>query len=223
MIQTGASNPWSEINGGMRGSVLLSAGAIITVLATLQNFSTNFITEVPGALVASAWLCWIMALWLLAAGFFWVGIHPFMGRLGLAVGGFHFLNGLFLLVIIFAQVPPFLPNASLAIGRSLLLLFFVMVEKKHLRPLTVSMMMIAACLHFLKISLRIMEVLPTFGKVGDNGLDTGLLVLLAVAIILLGKDIKIVENSWAQELASNRVSGFDEFNNPEHEWNIDKE
>ena len=219
MSRSGTSNPWSDINGGMRGSVLLAAGAIISILATLQNFSTNFLSEVPGTLVASAWLSWIMALWFLAAGFFWIGVHPFMGRFGLAVGVFHFLNGLFLLVVIFAQVAPFFPNASLAIGRTLFLLFFVIIEKTHLRTITVTTMMIVALMHFLKITLRIMEFLPTFGKIADSGLDTGLLVLLAGAILLLGRDLKTVENAWAQELVSTRDSGFDGFNNPEHKWN----
>lgn len=219
MRQPGTQNLWAEINGGMRGSTLLNTGAAVTILATVQLFAAGFLGQVSGLLVNSAWLCWIMALWFLAAGFVWIGVHPFLGRFGLVVGTFHFLNGLFLLLVIFARMEPFVPNASLSIGRTLLLLFFVLIEKKHLRQFNVTFLVTVAFLQFLKISLRITEVLPSLGKVYDSALDSSLLILLAVAIILLGKDIKMAENAWAKELLATRASGFGEFNNPEHNWN----
>jgi hypothetical protein len=219
MSRPGTPNPWSEINGGMRGSILLRIGAVMTILATMQNFGAAFMEDAPGILVSSAWLCWIMALWLLAAGFIWIGVHPFLGRFGLAVGAFHFLNGLFLLGVLFGGVKPFLPSVSLSIGRTLVLLFFVMLEKKHLRSFSKTLLVVVALLQFLKISLRIMEVLPSWGGIAGSGLDSLLLSLLAVAIFLVGKDVEFVENSWARELAANRSSGFGDFNNPEHDWN----
>ena len=219
MSRPGTPNPWSEINGGMRGSILLRIGAVMTIVATMQNFGAAFMDEASGILVSSAWLCWIMALWFLAAGFIWIGVHPFLGRFGLVVGGFHFLNGLFLLGVLFGGVQPFLPSVSLSIGRTLLLLFFVMMEKKHLRSFNKTLLVVVALLQFLKISLRIMEVLPSWGAIADSGLDSLLLSLLAVAIFLVGKDVEFVENSWARELAANRSSGFGDFNNPEHDWN----
>jgi len=207
----------------MRGSILLRSGAVITVLATLLNFAPNILPEAPGMLVSAAWLLWIMALWLLAAGFIWIGVHPFLGRFGLVVGGFHFINGLFLLGVLFGGVAPFLPNASLSIGRTLLLLFFVLMERKHLRSSSINFLILVAFLQFLKITLRIMDILPSFGNIADSGLDSGLLALIAVAIFLVSNDIKIVENSWARELASTRASGFGDFNNPEHDWNQDED
>ncbi len=219
MSSTGNSNPWAEINGGMRGSNLLRMGSAATLLATLMNFLPSVWADAPGMLVTAAWLTWIMALWFLAAGFVWIGVHPFMGRFGLSVGGFHFLNGLFLLGVLFGGVKPFLPNASLSIGRTLLLLFFVLMEKRHLRKLTINFILLAAFLQFLKISLRIMEILPSLGKIADSGLDSGLLAIIAAAIFIMGKDIRSVENSWARELAATRASGFSDFNNPEHDWN----
>lgn len=223
MSHSGKTNPWAEINGGIRGSVLLKTGAAMTILATLQNLAATYLENAPDALVSSGWLCWIMALWFLAAGFIWIGVHPFLGRFGWVVGGFHFLNGLVLLSVIFFGVAPFLPNVSLSIGRTLLLLFFVLMEKPALSSLSIYTMVFVSLLQFLKISLRIMEILPSLGEIGNSGIDAILLTLLAAAIFLVAKDIKNAENSWATELASNRTSGFRDFNNPEHDWNRGKE
>ena len=92
MSQPNTKNPWAEINGGLRGSTLLVSGAIVTILATWQNFAAVLLTpsgeRASGLIITSAWLCWIIALWLLAAGFIWVGVQPFLSRLGLIVGGF---------------------------------------------------------------------------------------------------------------------------------------
>lgn len=223
MSRPGTPNPWSEINGGMRGSILLYAGAATTLLATAQNFAADFMMDPPGMLISSAWLCWVMALLLLAAGFIWTGVHPFLGRIGLIVGGFHLLNGLFLFAVLFLGMKPFLPNVSLSIGRTLFLLIFVLMEKQYLRKFSVVTMMVVSFLHFLKISLRIMDILPSFGKYADSALDSTLLALLAVTIIIVGRDINFVEEKWARELAANRSSGFTDFNNPEHDWNRDKD
>ncbi len=219
MNQPGTQNLWAEINGGIRGSSLLNAGAVVTILATVQLFAAGFLGEISGLLVSSAWLCWITALWLLATGFFWIGVQPLLGRFGLLVGTFHFFNGLSLLLVIFLGVKPFVPNASLSIGRTLLLLFFVLIEKKYLKPFHIRALVSVAFLQFLKISLRTTEVLPSFGKLGDSALDSTLLILMAVSILLISRDIKRAENAWARELLAGRASGFGDFNNPEHKWN----
>ncbi len=223
MDQPGNHNLWAEINGGMRGSTLLRAGAVLSILATGQLFAAGFLGQSSGILINSAWLSWIAALFLLASGFFWIGVHPFLGRFGLGVGVFHFLNGLFLFGVIFAEMNPFLPNASFSIGRTLLLLFFVLIEKKHLRSLSLITLVVAAFLQLMKIGLRLSELLPSLGRIPDSAIDSGLLVLMGVALFLLGGDVKTAENKWAREMLANRATGFNEFNNPEHNWNRAKD
>lgn len=223
MSHTTSTDHWAEINGGLRGSLLLRAGALFTILATGQYFASVLLTsptgQASGKLVASSWLFWIAALWLLAAGFIWVGVQPFLGRFGLATGIFHLLNGVFLLLVLFAGVKPFLPNASLAIGRTLLLLFFVLAEYKHLKGSHVWILAGVALLQFLKIGLRISDQLPALSQKYDVGLDSLLLSLLAVAVYLMAGDLHHQENQWARKVASTRAKGLAEFNNPEHDWN----
>ncbi len=223
MNQSKPENPWAEINGGLRGSTLLHAGALMTIVGTVGNFVSDFIASsagpAPGLLVTVAWLSWILALWLLAAGFVWIGVQPFLSRFGLFVGGFHLLNGVFLLVVLFAGVAPPLPNISLSIGRNLLLVFFVFQERKLLGKWSSNLMVTAALLQFIKIGFRILGVLPPLGKIADSGLDSLLLTLLGLSIYLVGTDVKKSENNWAIELAATRSSGFGAFNNPEHDWN----
>jgi hypothetical protein len=223
MDQPSSANPWSEINGGLRGSTLLASGAILSILATWQNFASIVLaTEgepASQALVTCAWLCWILALWLLAAGFIWVGVQPFLSRLGLIVGLFHLINGVVIFAVLFLGFNSPLPGISLAIGRTLLLFFFVIAEKGYFSRFTVNALASVALLQFFKIALRTMEFVPQLHQNINAGLDSIILTLLAVCIILLGRNLKRVEDSWATELAATRSSGFGEFNNPEHEWN----
>ncbi len=217
------NNFWAEINGGLRGSILLRIGALFTIAATAQNLLPRILETVgepsPGFLVTTAWLSWIAALMLLAAGFIWVGVQPFFSRFGLLIGIFHLLNGVFLMVVLFARVPSPLPGVSLAIGRTLLLLFFGLLEKSRLRPFTTGALITVAGLQSVKIALRLLDWMPAMSPLLVGALDSLILTLIALALYLVGGDIRKAEDQWARELASTRASGFGEFNNPEHDWN----
>ncbi|MCP4293608.1 MAG: hypothetical protein GY780_17415 [bacterium] len=223
MTEQKQQNPWNEVNGGLRGSTLLKGGAIVSVLATGQNFAAYYLGstshQFSSFLVSSAWLTWILALWLMAAGFIWVGLQPFFTRFGWFVGGFHFLNGLYLLVVLFAGFSAPLPGISISLGRTLLLLFFVILEKKGLKPWHRWFMVIITLLQFSKMTLRILDQLPQLGSYYDSAIDSFVLLLMSLGIFLVGNDLKKAENAWATDLASTRASGFDSFNNPEHQWN----
>lgn len=217
------TNFWAEINGGLRGSLLLRLGALFTIAATVQNLLPLVLETMgqasPGFLVTTAWLSWIAALMLLAAGFIWVGVQPFFSRFGLLVGIFHLLNGIFLLVVLFARVQSPLPGVSLAIGRTLLLLFFGLIEKKRLRPFTSVALLTVSGLQLVKIALRLLDWMPPMSSLLAGSLDSLFLTLIALVLFLVGGDVRRAEDKWARELASTRASGFGEFNNPEHDWN----
>ena len=226
MNQTDNSNSWDKVNGGLRGSTLLCSGAITMVLATWQNFTAKSISldngQVPELLITSAWLCWIVALWLLAAGFLWIGTQPFLSRMGLVVGIFHLVSGIYLLIILFGGTDLRLPGVSLSIGRTLLVIVFAFVERKHLHPINFNALVAVALLQYMKIGFRLIGILPSMGPMANGGLDSLLLTLLAVAIFLVGRDIRMVENQWAMMQTVAPVCGLGDFNNPEHEWNKDQ-
>ncbi len=227
MSQAKLNNPWGEINGGLRGSTLLRTGALLTILATLGNFASTFLksnsAQVPDILISGAWLSWILALWLLAAGFIWIGAQPFMTRFGWFVGGFHLLNGVFLLAILFARVDPPLPSISLSIGRNLLLIFFVFRELNYLNAWVGRFLISISFLQLIKITFRVLDLMPSMDEILTAGLDSLFLTLLGLSLFLVGNQIKKTENQWALEIASTRASGFSAFNNPEHDWNKQKD
>ncbi len=69
MKQPESGNHWDEINGGLRGSTLLHAGGLMTIVATTGNLASEYLMAnggmTPAWLVTGAWLCWILALWLI--------------------------------------------------------------------------------------------------------------------------------------------------------------
>lgn len=223
MNQSSRSNPWEEINGGLRGSTLLRAGAILSLPAALLNFAYSFLPSQGLALgdwaVTSAWLVWIVALLFMAGGFLWVGIQPFLGRFGWVVGGFFFLNALYLVLVLFARYPLPVPGASIVMGRTLVLLFFAVLESNNLSRKYSLGLIVIAFLQLAKITLRLLELWPAIAPGLDQGIDAGILILMSLALFFVGGVIRRAENSWAREIASQRAGCFADFNNPEHDWN----
>ncbi len=223
-IQT--RDPWGEINGGLRGSNLLRAGALLSIPAALLNFATVFLPSqgisLGDAGVTGAWLLWIASLFLLAAGFMWVGIQPFFTRYGWAIGAFYLLNALYLVLVLFAQQRLPVPGVSIALGRTVLLLFFAMIEKKGLPSRHAVALVLVSVLQFAKIAARLADLWPELDPALDAGLDALVLVATGVVLLLVAGDIRHAESAWARELAGQRANSFAEFNNPEHQWNREK-
>ncbi len=217
------SDPWSDINGGIRGSILLRSGAVVIFLAAMLNFFSRLLTTATAQsfLVEPAWVAWILGLWVLASGFFWVGVQPILTRMGIVVGLFFFLNGLLPLVILFMSVTPLIPLTALSMGRAFLLLVFAILEREQVGTRTTTLLVLSAGLLLVKITLRLTGLLPALGNPVDPALDALLVILMATAIFSLGTAVRTMENVWALEMASNRGSSFADFNNPEHERNKD--
>lgn len=214
---------WDEVNGGFRGSSLLRAGAVLSVPASLLNLASQFLpqygTEVVGWVVTVAWLLWIASLSFLAAGFMWVGIQPFFSRFGWVVGAFYLFNALYLVIVLFARYRLPIPGVSLAVGRTLILLFFATVEKESMRRSLYVGLVVVTVLQFLKITLRTYGLGAEMPPALQTGLDGLVVTLMAIMLFLVAGDIRRAENDWAENIYSQRGMGLADFNNPMHSWN----
>jgi len=215
-------NYWVEIDGGFRGSLLLRLGAIALAIGVLSNLGTQLLAGPYGPslnLTTLSWLLFILGLWLAAGGFTWVGADPFFTRFGFVVGIFHAAQGIQLLVVLFTFTPTTVPPISLTVGRLVSLLLFVWLEKEWLNTRTRSLLAGAVSLQLLKVSLRGLEYLPALGTPLDPLLDTVLLLAIAAALLQVSSVVRHEENDWAKSVYETGHSDFDDFNNPEHDWN----
>jgi|GEM_PF-2326044 len=214
---------WRETNGGLRGSTMIRAGTVVMALAGLSNVIAPYVSSfgvVPyePAMIA-AWLSWILGLWILGAGFAWVGINPFLSRFGIVVGTFHIAQGVYLLVLLFTSARTAVPPVSLSVGRLVAILAFALIERESIGRSTSRLILVATGLALLKVAVRIMTYLPPLSATIWSLADAGMLILLAVTLLRLGTRVRILENSWAEERYRERSAGFVDFNNPEHLWN----
>lgn len=222
MPETDTINYWAAAGGGFRASLLLRLGALVMAAGALANLGTQLLAG-PGTpstgLTIIAWLLFILGLWLLAAGFIWLGASPFFSRFGFVAGAFHAIQGIQLLLVLFTFTPAILPPISLIIGRLVSLLFFVWIDREWMSVRTIRLLAGAVGLELLKISLRGLSYMPDLGLPLEPLLDTVLLLLLAAALIQLGCSVRHAENDWAQMVYGLNHSDFSDFNNPEHDWN----
>lgn len=215
-------NLWREIDGGFRGSVLLRAGAYASAVGVLVNLGAQVLAGDAGPsllLTIIAWLLYILALWLLAGGFFWVGSHPFLSRFGFLVSFFHAGHGVFLLILLFRLTEaPFAP-VSLTVGRLIATLLFVIVEREWLPPRVQRLLAVSAGLLLLKAAGRSLGYLPDLGNPATPLLDAVLMLFLAAALLQLATVIRAEEDHWAEKIYNSGHADFSDFNNPEHAWN----
>ena len=226
MNQAKLQDCWAESNSGLRGSTLMRIGGLLTIVAPLGKSSAEMLsqkTDLAHLLMTASWVSWILALLVLAAAFIWVGAKPFLGRFGLYVGIFHLLNSVFLMVVLFANVNPPVPSISLSIGRNLLLVFFVLLERRNMGKPAGKFLISMALLQIVKMGTRLLDLTPTLVKQASSGLDSLFLILLGLSLVLLGNEIKKSENIWARQLLATRASGLAAFNNPEHPKSRDVE
>ena len=204
------SDHWSEANGGFRSSLFLRSGAIAYFLAALIHFTARLIVPVDHGpedpLLLASLLSWDLALFLLAAGFFWIGIHPFLTRYGIAVGLFITAQAVFLLASL----------ATGTVGRTMLIAVFAIVEARSIGRKTALVLGITSGLQFLRVLLRNLELWPTMGLPWDAILTASFMVITAGAVFALGNAIHAHEETWALANLPQRHASFDDFNNPQY-------
>jgi len=214
------SDHWSEANGGFRSSLFLRSGAIAYFLAALIHFTARLIVPVDHGpedpLLLASLLSWDLALFLLAAGFFWIGIHPFLTRYGIAVGLFITAQAVFLLASLATGKPPSIAPSVLTVGRTMLIAVFAIVEARSIGRKTALVLGITSGLQFLRVLLRNLELWPTMGLPWDAILTASFMVITAGAVFALGNAIHAHEETWALANLPQRHASFDDFNNPQY-------
>lgn len=167
-----------------------------------------------------SWSMWIASLFLIGTGFLWVGNAPPHTRLGLVVALSYFVQGVLLTVMILGAMPPFVHPDALTMGRLVALLLFTMTEWKSLPRATAAILATATFLQILKIVVRL-QFQPRAITTPLALVETGLILLTAIAIYLLGLALLKRDGSWLVSQLPGEPVTLDDFNNPEHPWNKD--
>ncbi len=223
--KTTAINYWNELDAGFRGSLILRLGALATATGALLNLGAQVLAgsgDPSGPATIMAWLLFIAGLWGLAAGFIWIGSHPFLTRFGFVVGALHIAQGIHLLVLLFTFTSVPFPPISLTVGRLISIVIFAVVEKDWLASKTRLMLAGSASLLLLKSAGRALGYWPDLGTPVEPLLDAVMLLLLTAAMLQLAISIRHQENFWAETIYNTGHSDFADFNNPEHTWNKGK-
>ncbi len=216
-------NYWRETRSGLRSSNTIFVGTLLAAISSLLQFSSPYLEHLNFAssetLLSGFWLLWILSLWILGIAFIWVGNHPFLSQFGSVVGVFYFLQGTYLIVILYSHTEPMVPPLVFTVGRLMALFLFGLVERPSIGiPLSI-LIWVTSLLQLLKITLRVMNTLPEMTPLVESAVDSFFLLLVCVALIQLGRLLRTLENLWAKEKYQTRSSGFSDFNNPEHKWN----
>ena len=222
---TESINYWSEVDAGFRGSLMLRLGALATAGGALLNLGAQVLAgsgDPSTSITIVAWLLYILGLWGLAAGFFWVGSHSFFTRFGFVVGALHAAQGVHLLVLLFTFTALPIPPISLTVGRLVAVIIFAVVEKEWLADRTRIMLGGAAGLLLIKAAGRALDYWPVLGNPAEPLLDAVLLLALTAAVLQLSNSVRLQENDWAETVYDAGHSDFADFNNPEHAWNKEK-
>lgn len=209
---------WGEAHGGLRGSLLLQAGAVLAAISLLVETGSRILVPDletgPWGVTAGAWLGWIASLAILGLGFLWTGMNPVLSRFGLVVGAFHLLQAAFLLVRIFTEVHLAIPPRTMAVGRLVLLLLFALQERPYLGTRGSRLLMGATALVLAKTMAAVWGYPAGLGVVGDAMWDFVPSLLLALALYHTGDLVKRREDAWAEGFLAEQGSGFEDFNNP---------
>jgi len=215
------SDDWAEASGSLRGSSILAAGALLAAVATLTNLAAELVTLDEGSartvLLMAAWLSWILAMATTGLGFVIIGTGPVLSRLGIPVGSFHLIYAGLLLVTIFTQLNHVIPLSAIGIGRCILLVAFALGERSWLSQDTVALLSAAASLQALKIALRVVGVLPELEVPMMPVIDAVAGVVLSLVLFHTAFAIRRIEADWAADMANERVTGLETFNNPDHD------
>ncbi len=213
---------WARVEGGFRGSVMIRIGALITALGSLLNLGAQLlpVDAGPSPIVTTiAWLLYIIGLWFLAAGFFWVGSHPYFTRFSFVIGVLHAAHGAQLLVLLFtfAFIP--IPVVQITIARLAVTLLFAYTEREWLAFRTQAYLVVAVSLQLIKTLGRTLGYTTDLGNPYGPLLDASLLLILTAVMLHLSNVVRLEEDEWAEIMYQPGDSDLSDFNNPEHEWN----
>lgn len=221
------TSQWAEANGGMRGSTYLRAGAIVYFLAALLHFTARLL--VPGAdgpdhhYFLVALVVWDLALFLLAAGFFWTGVHSFLSRFGIVLGLFILGQAAYLMLSLTTRNTYPVPPSVLTLGRTLLLALFAFIERDYIGRKVAAVLGIVSGLHFLQVFLRSMGLWQPLEQPWQAALSALFMVITAGAIYAAGIAVRRHEEIWARAQVPDRMARFNNFNNPHHRRKAKKE
>lgn len=223
-MSTEATDFWATVEGGFRGSTMLRAGALLAASGSLTNLGARLLANGTAEfqeVTITAWVLYIVGLWILALGFTWVGSHPFLTRFGYILGTLHLLQGTYLLVLLFTPIDAVVPPVSLTVGRLLATILFAFVEKSWLSRQVRDLLAGSAAFILAKSVTRSLGWWPDLGIPLDPLIETVALLALATALLQLAAAVRIEEDKWARKIHVSAHAYLDDFNNPEHEWNRD--
>lgn len=203
---------WREAQGGIRGSILLLAGAFLLAagaLLSLLGAATN------DGLVEAGWLAYLLGLGVTGLGFGWSGFAGILPRVALAAAALHIAQAAYLLFILYGRSQPPVAPVALTVGRLVAVLAFVAVAAPRLGTRAAWVLGGAAGLALARTLVRVLWPAADGGPV----LDATILLVMATAIAVTGRRLHALEDAWARAHDPRRHSDFSEFNNPQHDWN----
>lgn len=204
-----------------RASFFLCLGALAMAVSGLLDLAHRFgaggeNTLLHGYLPISTWTA---ALVLFAIGFLWIGTVTEFSRAAFWVALLHLAQAINILWIVIIQGrTPFAPD-SLTVGRMLTLLVFVLADRSRLPGGLRLLLAGGALLQMGKVVVRSARLLPADDPYWMMGLDLGLVLVLASALLWTGSSLLDREREWEQQQAPDEAIGLAAFNNPEHPWN----
>jgi hypothetical protein len=214
---------WAESGAGLRGSAFLKLGAAVYLITAGLNLIGKLI--LPGGadpgnpLFLGAMLVWGLTLFLLGTGFIWTGFQPVMGRLGIAVGLFFYLQGLFLMIALIAPAAMPFPPSILSVGRTFLLAIYAVAERGRLGRSAALPLGIISSVQFVRVFLRNLDVWPLMDHTIEAALTAIFMTVTAWAVFAVGKSVHRLEDEWGLANSHPQRSRLAEFNNPQHNWN----
>lgn len=217
---------WQESGGGLRGSTFLRLGAYAYIGAAGLHVAARLTSPQladPGQPVfMAALVVWDLTLVLLATGFLWTGIHPFMTRFGIVVGMYIYAQAAYLLLSLITRTPLPVPPGMVTLGRTFLLAVFAAAEARNIGRTAALLLGVPAGLQFIRVFGRGMDILPPLAQPGEAILSALFMVTTACGIYLAATAVRRHEQEWSLATASSRHARFAEFNNPQHQWNREK-
>lgn len=215
----GKRDDWRLAQGGFRGSHLLLTAAAALALGALLSLAGitggGNITSARAAVATVGWSAYILGLFLTGIGFGWTCTVGVLHRSGLVTAALHVFQSGYLLVAIYGRTLPAFDPALLSTLRLASLAAFGVLARGALgRRLSTALAAVAGA-GCLKAVLRMAGSAAT----DSVALDAALVFSFAIALALLARRLRRLEDDWAQRNRGDRRTDFSEFNNPQHHWN----
>lgn len=207
---------WREAHGGFRGSRLLQAGAGLLGAGGLLSLAAALAGRGAGdRLVEAGWVAYLLGLGVTGLGFGWPGLTGILPRVVLGAAALHVAQSAYLLVLLYGRSQPPVAPVALSVGRLAAVLVFVALAAGKLGRLATWALGASSALVLAKIMARLAAPAADGGAV----LDATFILLLATAVAVTARRLRVLEDAWGREHDPGRRSDFSEFNNPEHDWN----